>query len=336
MSRAQPNTGGVRDLIADADRALVIGIGGGGDVVGALAFAESARALGTASVLGGLTWERRVVDPIPGPRRLDEISGAQRLNDVVALAGPDTSGPGGFRFSEAAMASFLGQPVALVDPNHGPRAIGAAVADAAGRLACDLIVMLDVGGDVLAHGNEPGLASPLADAVMLAATRWIEGVRAIGCVFGAGCDGELTPAEVLERFGEIRAAGGLLGDLPLSPEAIERALASTGEVVTEASALALRCAQGETGAAYIRGGTRRVEMTTDGGRMVCFDPAAAMRSTAALAAAVIDAGDLAGAHEILADAGVRTELQLEREAGGAYIAGGAAGAGDSSSSFNAR
>ena len=33
----------------------------------------------------------------------------------------------------------------------------------------DLIVGIDVGGDILATGNEPGLASPLADSIMLAA-----------------------------------------------------------------------------------------------------------------------------------------------------------------------
>src|SRR5215218_5224979 len=77
-------------LVAAAQRILVIGIGGGGDVVGALAAAQAARALGTDAVVGGLTWERRPVDPVPGPRRLEEITGAQPLHEAVALAGADT------------------------------------------------------------------------------------------------------------------------------------------------------------------------------------------------------------------------------------------------------
>ena len=51
---------------------MCVGIGGGGDVVGALATADLAERLGTPFVVGGMTWERRPIDPIPGPRTLDE------------------------------------------------------------------------------------------------------------------------------------------------------------------------------------------------------------------------------------------------------------------------
>ena len=150
------------------------------------------------------------------------------------------------------------------------------------------MVLLDVGGDVLAHGHEPGLASPLADATVLAAApRWRR--RRIGIVFGIGCDGELTPAEVLERLDEVRAAGGDLGDLPLPAAALELVEGALAHVTTEASAMAVRCARGETGLVPIRGGRRSVPLTADGGRLVCFDPLIAIGSAARLAAAVADA-----------------------------------------------
>lgn len=116
-----------------------------------------------------MTWERRPIDPLPGPRRLDELSGARRLNAGVALAGPDTSGPGGFAFAESHMARFLGEETILVDPHGGPAAIAAAVDDAAEQLGCELVALVDVGGDVLAHGDEAGLSSPLCDSLLLAA-----------------------------------------------------------------------------------------------------------------------------------------------------------------------
>src|SRR5687768_16797058 len=90
-----------------ASAVLAVGIGGGGDVVGALAVAECARAHGLSARVGGCTWERRPIDPIPGPRRLDEITGAVRIAASVALAGPDTAGSGGFRFAESHMARVL-------------------------------------------------------------------------------------------------------------------------------------------------------------------------------------------------------------------------------------
>jgi hypothetical protein len=291
-----------------------VGIGGGGDVVGALAAADLAERLGTLAVLGGITWERRPIDPLPGPRTLDEAEGlADRLNDVVALAAPETSGPGGFLFAESRMAGVLGEPVVLVDPNPGPRAVAAGIDDAAARLGCDLLVLLDVGGDVLAHGDEPGLASPLADAVMLAAAAHLR-TPAVLAVFGAGCDGELTPAEVLERIAEVGRAEGLLGAWALTPDAAPRLEAAIAVVPTEASAMALRCARGWHGTSTIRGGRRTVELGPAGGITFFLDPAAAIDSAARLAAAVVEAGSLQEADDILAARGVRTELAYERSA----------------------
>ena len=67
-------------LLAASRRPLVIGVGGGGDVVGALAVAESCRQLhGASPVVGGVTWERRPIDPRPGPRSVGEIEGARVL-----------------------------------------------------------------------------------------------------------------------------------------------------------------------------------------------------------------------------------------------------------------
>jgi hypothetical protein len=61
-------------LLRASRRPLVLGMGGGGDVVGALATAAAARLYdGADPVLGGVTWERAVIDPMPGPRRISEI-----------------------------------------------------------------------------------------------------------------------------------------------------------------------------------------------------------------------------------------------------------------------
>ena len=180
-----------QDVLQGAERVLCIGIGGGGDVVGTLAAAGVAAAAGTPSVLGGLTWERRPIDPLPGARRLSEVTGVRALHEAVALAGPDARGPGGFRFAEGRMAELLGEPTVLVDPNGGPGAIATGLHAACADLGCDVVVLLDVGGDALAHGDEPGLGSPLADAVVLAAAPALaaNGVTVIGGIFGTGCDG---------------------------------------------------------------------------------------------------------------------------------------------------
>lgn len=53
-------------LLRKSTRALVIGVGGGGDVVGALATARFLEFCGLSVHLGGLPWERFIYDPKPG------------------------------------------------------------------------------------------------------------------------------------------------------------------------------------------------------------------------------------------------------------------------------
>jgi hypothetical protein len=217
------------------------------------------------------------------------------------------------------MAELLGEPTLLVDPHGGPAAVADGLAGAAEALGADAVVLLDVGGDVLAHGDEPGLASPLADAVMLAAAPALRerGLTVLGAVFGAGCDGELTPEEVAERVREVAAAGGDLGDHALDRATLDGLGQAVAAVPTEASLMALRCARGERGERPIRDGRRHVRLTAAGGRLALFDPGAALASAARLAAAVRAAGSLAEADALLAARGVRTELAFERDAAGA-------------------
>ena len=276
--------------------------------------ADLARAAGLEAHVGGVTWERRPIDPLPGPRTLDEAEGlVERLGPAAALAGPDTIGPGGFRFAESHMARHLGEPTVLIDPTPGPRAVAAGIAAAAERLGCDFVALVDVGGDVLGHGGEANLASPLCDAVLLAASVHLE-LPSLGAVFGPGCDGELSPIEVMERLAEVAAAGGLLGAWGLTPAATDRLAAAVEEVPTEASAQAILCARGGFGPSPIRGGRRSVELSPAGAVTFFFSPEAAMRSAARLATAVVDAGSLAEADAILEARGVRTELAYERDA----------------------
>ena len=313
-------------LLSAARRPLVLGIGGGGDVVGAHATAEACRLYaGARPVVGGVTWERRPIDPLPGPRRAEEIADAEELGPGVLSATHATRvRASGVRFAEARMAEFLGEDTVLVDVWHGPPTLARGLAQAVERLDCDLLVLLDVGGDALAHGHEPGLASPLCDAVMLAAGALVAreaGVPVLAGVFGIGCDGELTPAEVLERLAEVARAGGLAGARGLTAPVVERLEAAVAAIPTEASAQALRCYRGEVGEATIRAGRRTVQLSPLGASTVYVDPEAAVDSAARLAAAVVEAPDLESANGVLNALGVRTELDLEREAAHTSTAG---------------
>ena len=185
----------------------------------------------------------------------------------------------------------------LVDPNPGP----AARRRRAGRRrrsgwAATRIALVDVGGDVLAHGDEPGLASPLADAVLLAAARHLRGsgLRVVAGVFGAGCDGELTPAEVLDAHRRGRGARRLA----------RRARARRRERSSGSRRRSPRCRPrrarwrcaaraAHTGRTTIRRGRRTVELSPVGALTFYLDPLIAMDTAARLADAVVDAPSLA-------------------------------------------
>jgi hypothetical protein len=305
--------------LATATRPLVIGIGGGGDVVGALAVAEHCRLFhGANPIAGGVTWERTVVDPQPGPRRADEIAGALEIAPgVLAASGETVIRSNGVPFAESRVAGMLGVQTVLVDVTLGPAAIADGLQAAAEVMGCDLIVFLDVGGDALAHGDEPGLGSPLCDAVMLAAADLLaeRDVAVLGAVFGTGCDGELTPTEVLERLAEVATAGGLAGAIGLTPEVAGLIEQAVETVPTEASAQAVRAFRGASGPVPIREGRRTVLLSPVAALTFFFLVPAAVRSAARLALAVRDAGDLDEANAILRSLGVRTELDWETQRG---------------------
>jgi hypothetical protein len=286
-------------------------MGGGGDVVGSLAVARACEALGTEARLGGVAWERFPVDPHPGPRPVSDIRGGRVVAGVAVLADAETTTPEGARFAESGMAEFLGEEVALVDVAGGVEGTARSLDALLEELGCDLLILADVGGDVLAHGDEPGLASPLCDATMLAAAGRLQ-TPTLLVVAGPGCDGELSPAEVLQRASELARGGALLGAFAVTHTVADELERAAAIVPTEASVQIVRCARGETGEVPIRGGRRFVELTLFGAMILVFDPLLASATGLPLAAAVAGSRSIEEGREALAAMGIKTELDYER------------------------
>jgi hypothetical protein len=305
-------------ILRSAHRPMVLGIGGGGDVVGALATAEHARLYDRADPLvGGVTWERRPIDPVPGPRAAAEIEDAEPIAPAVLRANPRTRvRTTEVRFAESHMAEFLGSPTILVDINQGVGAVADGLAEAADRLACDLLVFIDVGGDMVAQGDERGLTSPLCDAMMLAAAARLAGSgrSVLAGIFGIGCDAELTPDEVLTLVARVAAAGGLAGARGLTEPVAARLEQAMQFVPTEASAQAVRAFRGASGRQTIRGGQRSLELSSTAAVTFYLDVERTIEATGSLARAVDGASSLEEANRALNRLGVTTELDREIEA----------------------
>jgi hypothetical protein len=264
------------ERVGAARRALVLGIGGGGDVIGALALGRRCEQLGTTFALGGVAWERFARDPRPGPRPVAEIAGGRPVGEHAVLADGATATADGVLFSEAYAAAHMDGEVALIDATGGPAGAADGIASAAEALGCDLVVYVDIGGDAIADGSEPGLASPLCDAVMLAAATELEPrLPGAAVVLGAGCDGELTPDEVLGRVAALARAGAWIGTWSVTAAIADEVEVAAEGSGTEASMQVVRCARGEHGLAEIRRGLRTVPLGPVGALAFCFDVDAA-------------------------------------------------------------
>ena len=305
----------LEETIGLSSNAVVIGVGGGGDVVGALAAARFVEFCGLPFTLGGLSWERFVYDPVPGPRALSEIDPIELIHPRIGLANSQTKTKTNVYFAESKMAEVLGRGVLLVDINGGVRGVVEGLESTLERFNADLLIGIDVGGDSLAQGGEKGLRSPLADSIMLAAYAEMEarGHRTLWGMFGYGSDGELTTQELEKALSVIAEAGGLLGAWSLTPKVVSELEQVIQQVKTEASAIPVECARGAWGEKKIRYDERRVKLTPLTALTFYLSPSVVFRTLSRPARSVAQSASLEEANEALHALGLRTELDLERD-----------------------
>ncbi|POX56244.1 hypothetical protein C3489_05845 [Streptomyces sp. Ru71] len=176
---------------------LFIAAGGGGDPVGAALIHASLGGRADAVVLT-YGWERLTVDPVPGPAAPHDFTGLDHDTLPVPLVTPaaEPVEPRGSTLPR--LAGRLPTKLALLDPYTGVEGLADQIGRTARAMGADHISVVDMGGDILAHGDEPTLASPLLDALALAACH-LAGIHTTVHVAGPGLDGEIPEATLLTR-----------------------------------------------------------------------------------------------------------------------------------------
>lgn len=297
-------------------RVLVIGIGGGGDIVGAIHTYLWLKRLGTRAFLGAIPWERFTIDPLPGPIKLCEIRNAEILGKFSAkVNGESRAFRGGnfIYFQAACVAERLGISVYVVDGSGGAQSISEGFQELIEILNIDLIIGVDVGGDVLATIEDAqDLWSPLMDSLALAALAKITNVDTALAIHGISADGELPLPRALERVSQIAKLGGIIqiyglskADLPILEKVLRKCY-------TEASKIPIDVFKGLYGTISIRSGSRVVDASVVQAMTILLDTKV-LFELSPLAKAVAHTSSIEEANEVLHRLGLYTELDLERD-----------------------
>ncbi|MFC5032545.1 DUF1152 domain-containing protein [Streptomyces sp. DSM 41987] len=215
---------------------LLIAAGGGGDPVGT-AIVHAATSRDPHAVIATYAWERLEVDPTPGPLGPAAFTGWGESAGGHRFTGRTTAVPPA-RSTLPRLSESLGPSLLLLDPYQGVPGLARQIRRAADASGCGQVRIVDIGGDILTHGDEPTLQSPLPDALTLAACA-TAGVTASVHVAGPGLDGEIPEGVLLPRL-----TGG---HLTPTDQDVRAAAAALAWHPSEASALFAAAATGRRG-----------------------------------------------------------------------------------------
>ncbi|MGX1852973.1 DUF1152 domain-containing protein [Streptomyces sp. NPDC055299] len=234
---------------------LIVAAGGGGDAVAAAMLDAALYGGETPAVVLTYAWDRLLIDPVPGPRGPANFTGLRALTRSVQTVPADATpiAPAGSTLPR--LAAELPQTFALIDPHHGAEGMVRQLEELIQHLEPDSVDLLDVGGDILAQGDEPTLRSPLADALTLAACCELNfPVRLL--VAGPGLDGELPADALRDRLGPAA--------LTLTAEHVTPISSVLEWHPSEATAMLAATARGARGLCEVRDAGLPVPLTDEG------------------------------------------------------------------------
>ena len=281
---------------------LYVAAGGGGDAIAAALLHDDPQ---TRPVILTYAWERLLLDPVPGPRSVTDFDHLDL--DVPGLAEITTSTEARppARSPLSRLSETLDARLFLLDPTDGAQGMREQVHAAVAHLQPDEVIVVDVGGDILARGDEPGLRSPLADALALAAVEGLD-IPTRVLMAGPGLDGELTEAEALHR---VDALGGHLYRT-LTAEDTHHIGDALDWHPTEATRLLVAAAHGYRGTVEIRDQGSLVHLTDRSANVYRLD-AHRVQDANPLARVLAGSRSLTEANDLTRDLLGRTELDYE-------------------------
>lgn len=297
--------GAARSLTLADVPALMVAAGGGGDPLACVVLHRALR-LPPPLLVATLAWERLMVDPEPGPRPVTGFTGLAAPAPMVAevTAATDTVPPD--RSTLPGFVRHSGARLFLLDATSGGAGMGGQLERLVDALGVDHVYVVDVGGDALAAGDEPGLRSPLADALSLAGCVNVR-VPADLLIAGPGLDGELHEDYVVQRARDL--GGRHL--VTLAPEDFAAVAPLLAWHPSESTSVLHAAVVGERGVVETRSAGVRVRMTDLSTQVLAIRvPTVAGRSR--LVDAVARTTTLSAAEAVCRRVTGRSEIDYER------------------------
>jgi hypothetical protein len=286
---------------------LFVAAGGGGDALASLLISHRIGAGGNRPIVASYSWDRRLLDPLPGPRSTTDFDGARHLTPRNV----EITAKSRLRFGGRSTLSLLAETTAgrfvLLDPSDGAAGMRRQLMELTEHFSFESVILVDVGGDLLATGTEAELRSPLADALALASLVDFP-VPVHIAIAGAGLDGELSPSYVRSRC--ITLGGTLFAQLDDSD--VEPYFAALAEHPSEATTLLAAAALGITGRAEIRDNADLVFLTGESASIYVLSISMALAGNE-LAKQLIPTRSMTEAESATLAICGRSELSYERQ-----------------------
>jgi hypothetical protein len=284
---------------------LLVAAGGGGDALASLLMSRRLTADHSPLVVS-YSWDRRILDPLPGPRFAADFEEAHQLAPRNLEITAKTRLRSGGLSTLGLLAKTTTARFVLLDPRDGATSMRQQLIQLIETLSFESVVLVDVGGDVLATGAEAELRSPLADALSLAALA-DSPVPVDVAVAGLGLDGELAPSYARSR--SVSLGGAIIARLDARD--VEPWYPALAQLPTEATTLLAAAALGMSGRAEIRDNADSVSLIDESADVYLL-PISKVLAGNQLAQELVPTHTLAEAEAAALSICGRSELTYER------------------------
>jgi len=271
------------ELAIKSNSAIVMGVGGGGDVIQAIAVANYLSLLGVEHIaVGGVScqwwndkgavisskddWGQFILGPIMF--NVDDLTDIEYWAPQIVGVKKTSNVSGNFP-CESAIRDLLPWDTFIAGLSDGVVGLRDSLRQVIFERKVDLFIGVDIGSDSLHDGHEVSPpASSLVDFMSISAMIQLD-CQVVYGLSGYGCDGEMELDELDDRVSRIMKAGGYLGAHGLTQQDTEQMLEACHMFPDPIEPFAPLAAKGEFG-------LRKIEVVNPWGRRIRVTPLASI------------------------------------------------------------